>query len=74
MLRGEVVEEPQEAKSKGKPKYRTAQDDLKDAKLRAEAEAALQGEEAEQPEAEGAEARNADGNAEGSEEESDAGT
>ena len=73
LLRGEAIEEPQENKTKGKAQYRTAQDDLRDAKLKAEAEAAVRDEEAEQPEADGAEARKEDGNAVSSEEESDAG-
>ena len=73
MLRGEITETPQESKSKGKAQYRTAQDDLRDARLRAEAEAAVQDEVAEQPEADGAEARKEGGTAESSEEESDAG-
>ena len=71
MLRGEVTDKPQE--SKAKPQYRTAQDDLRDAKLRAEAEAAEQDEEAEQPEIRASDTRTAIGNAESSEEEDDGG-
>lgn len=72
MLRGEVNEPAKEAKPRGKPQYRTAQDDLRDAELREEAAAAAAAEEAEdvaEPVTDGPEARNGDGNAESSEEE-----
>lgn len=68
LLRGETEAQPAKSKSKAKPQYRTAQDELRDAKLRQEAEAAEEADEPGEAQVDAAEIRKADGSAESSDE------
>ena len=66
-LRGETEAQPTEVKAKAKPKYRTAQEDLRDAQLRKEAALmADETEEAVDAKQDEADARRGDANAESS--------